>query len=274
MISNTVLLVVAIVALVVAVIVTLSSIVRARRLRRELDDQGIKLIQISNLYHDLKKTVANAKSEIDTVKDWFDRTNRTAPPAGVSASIASEKGAVDDQTLRMQGGENSNPGFSGFDVSTRVKYRQDNDEAPTAVQYDEGGGSDTNIRLQNFDDADTNILKKKSKKTPEDDDSTPAVQLRKRYREFSDFVRRYRKNLTKVGLFYASSELLPVGTRVDIDFCLKDGSPLLSAKGEVKRLHRETGGTKRNKDGMDIRFIYLDQASKDMIRRILAGDYE
>jgi hypothetical protein len=173
----------------------------------------------------------------------------------------------------MQGGENDGQGFSGVDSATSARYR-DSENAATSIQYDQGGGSDANIRLQDFEVGNTNILNKKSKAAMNKDGGEQPVHLKKRYREFDDFVRRYRKNLTKSGLFYAASELLPVGTLVDIDFCLKDGSPLLAAKGEVKRIHHGTGGVKHNKDGMDVRFVSLDQASKDMISRILAGEYE
>jgi hypothetical protein len=68
-------------------------------------------------------------------------------------------------------------------------------------------------------------------------------------------------------MFMASDDPLPVGTRVEMDLRLKDRTPLICGKGEVRKVHR--GGSKGGRPGMDIRFIYIDQPSKEIIKRLV-----
>jgi hypothetical protein len=95
------------------------------------------------------------------------------------------------------------------------------------------------------------------------------VPLFREFDEFSDFLKVMGGNVSKVGLFLPAKEFLPVGTRVEMELRLKDQTPLIRFKGEVKRLRNGDGGVNQDQQGMDIRFIYIDPSSKEMIRRLV-----
>src|SRR6185436_7931375 len=101
------------------------------------------------------------------------------------------------------------------------------------------------------------------------DPKTKEHRLMREYNGLDEFMASVAGHMSKVGFFLPSDEVLPVGTRVELDLRLKDRTPLITGKGEVRRAHlpHREGDTI---PGMDIRFIYIDPSSKEMIRRILA----
>lgn len=265
----TILLYAALTLLLIAILAIALVIRRAGRLRREFDDQGIKLIQTTNQCHELKKRLVKLESTVDTLTDWLERTNVRLTPLTPSADLADAgvSGRDIDPTLPL-----ADPPTAPLDEMDEPLLAEYTDDEPA-----------TNVRFLNPDTDSTTLdfaaerlaRQDKLKKAPKSDESVgdkpqaKQLRLKRRFADFQEFADIFQDNLTKVGLFYPSKRLIPVGTRVDLDLLLVDGSPLICGKGEIKRNHREGGGANQDKRGMDVRFIYLDQVSKEMIRRVL-----
>lgn len=287
------------------------ALVRMRRLRNELDDQGIKLIQLTNLSVEQKKEIAALQSTLNSVVDHIERTNvrkgMLPDNAGSHAAphVDTEEGAP--TTVRFDakndskgdgGGKRRGKG-KGAEAAeieqvasaraaeaqptaqpTNVQFAGDDNEVTGSRDLDDDTNEDTK-RLQQMRQQATQFEYKVDSAEPAaaDDANRPGeksargkeVQLMREFSQLQEFINEVGSNVTKVGIFLPSETLLPVGTRVEMDLRLKDKTPLICGKGEVKRVHHANGGTKRNQQGMDIRFIYIDPASKEMIRRIVAN---
>lgn len=252
-------------------------LLRFRGLRNELDDQGIKLIQLTNTGLEQKKEIATLQSTVTSVIDHLERTN-----------------------IRKQYGEYHGEAGSGHGMSPELEQvhaaraSADIDEAATRVRFNDSGKHDTSedeaVNLadeahpdevtgskdlgdgDDFVDNDAagevSATRRSGKKNR---GSGKEVALKREYLEMQQFVQEMTGNISKVGLFLAAKELLPVGTRVEMELRLKNQDPLIRCKGEVKRVHLGDGGGRRNQQGMDIRFIYIDPASKETIRRLVGG---
>jgi uncharacterized protein (TIGR02266 family) len=89
------------------------------------------------------------------------------------------------------------------------------------------------------------------------------VQVRLQYASILDFHESQSVNISRTGMFLASSSPAAVGTQVDFEFCLEDGLCLLKGKGQVVRV------TQQPISGMGVRFRELDEDSRKCIARIV-----
>ncbi len=89
------------------------------------------------------------------------------------------------------------------------------------------------------------------------------VQVRLQYASILDFHESQSVNISRTGMFLASSSPAAVGTQVDFEFCLEDGLCLLKGKGQVVRV------TQQPVSGMGVRFRELDEESRRCIARIV-----
>lgn len=89
-----------------------------------------------------------------------------------------------------------------------------------------------------------------------------AAPFRYRYQSIIDFIETQAVNVSRSGMFVSSSEPLAVGTRLDFEFSLADGFPLLRGSAEVVRVSARP-------TGMGLRFLQLDEASGKLIDRIV-----
>jgi uncharacterized protein (TIGR02266 family) len=88
------------------------------------------------------------------------------------------------------------------------------------------------------------------------------VPIRFRYESILDFVESQSVNISRSGMFLATTEALPIGTVIDFEFGLVDGFVLLRGKGEVARASAAPRG-------LGVRFQNLDDASRALIDRIV-----
>src|SRR5512138_692199 len=89
------------------------------------------------------------------------------------------------------------------------------------------------------------------------------VHVRLQYASILDFHESQSVNISRTGMFLASSSPAAVGTQVDFEFCLEDGLCLLKGKGQVVRV------TQQPVSGMGVRFRELDEESRKCIARIV-----
>ena len=89
------------------------------------------------------------------------------------------------------------------------------------------------------------------------------VTINKEFDSFDAFVHEYVTNVSTSGVFVRSSEPLPVGTQVNLEFTvLMDGFETVSGEGEVVRVHDDPSG-------MGVVFTKLSSTSQAIIERLL-----
>ncbi|HEY8039546.1 MAG TPA: TIGR02266 family protein [Polyangiaceae bacterium] len=80
----------------------------------------------------------------------------------------------------------------------------------------------------------------------------------------SNFYTGLTENFSESGLFVATDEALPVGSRVDLTVDLGDGLPPLSIKGEVRWIRRVVPG------GVGVRFEDVGPLERQRIQSFLS----
>jgi uncharacterized protein (TIGR02266 family) len=99
-------------------------------------------------------------------------------------------------------------------------------------------------------------------------DDSIALRIRFKCETLDRFIEKYAADLSPEGFFVRTREPLQVGTVLAFDFCLRDGSSLLSGKGKVSYArHPEAAGTRA--PGMGVVFDRLTPASQEVLARIL-----
>lgn len=86
--------------------------------------------------------------------------------------------------------------------------------------------------------------------------------------KFSTFLDRYAARLSLGGLFLETSEPRPVGSEVAFEIRLDDGYRLIRGSGRVEWVRVRPLGSERPA-GMAVRFEALDEASRDLVLKIL-----
>ena len=86
--------------------------------------------------------------------------------------------------------------------------------------------------------------------------------VRIRYHSILDFAETQSINISRSGMFIATSEVFKVGNVVEFEFILSDGFALLKGAAEVVRLSNDP-------PGMGVKFLQLDGGSKSLIERIV-----
>jgi hypothetical protein len=95
------------------------------------------------------------------------------------------------------------------------------------------------------------------------DPRTPVVvPVRFRFESFVDFVESQSANMSRTGIFLSTSEVLAVGTILEMELTLVDGFPLLRGTGEVMRVSISP-------PGVGVRFKQLDESSRRLLDKIV-----
>ena len=237
---------------------------KLRKIRRELDDQGVRLIQLTNRQQMLKESKAAPPVRQDTSMPSFDQpiapvqkvSNKKLPEdqreLSLSQDVEHSSGETNIQAMKSDG-------FAGYSEKTRV--------AMSHAPIEPSNSVDIEAIIEHHDQADdvysvaTDVKRKHGK----------SIRLKKQFTIYADFVRKYASYLNEAGMFLPSKKLIPVGTYVDLDFHLEDGSPLIRGKGEVRHVHFDQDSSPHNRQGMDVRFISIDEESQSTIKKVLAG---
>lgn len=89
------------------------------------------------------------------------------------------------------------------------------------------------------------------------------------FERFSGFISEYASNISEGGMFIKTNSPQPVGSVFSFEFRLRDAVKLIQGWGEVAWI-REAKDAVAGKDaGMGVKFMDLDQESRNLIRRIV-----
>ena len=89
------------------------------------------------------------------------------------------------------------------------------------------------------------------------------VTINKEFESFDAFIQEYVTNISRTGVFIKSSNVLPVGTSVNLRFTvIMDDIETIEGVGEVVRVEKDP-------PGMGVVFTELSQYSKHLIERLL-----
>ncbi|NOZ87071.1 MAG: Hsp70 family protein [Deltaproteobacteria bacterium] len=116
-----------------------------------------------------------------------------------------------------------------------------------------------------------------SEKRPEERTHTRApvaCKVRLVVEDKEDFSTKFANNISEGGIFVASSGELPVGTKVAVEISLKTGAQLVRAVGEVVRVQKPDISSGKKIGGLAIRFVDLDEASRTVIKEMVAKNKE
>lgn len=89
-----------------------------------------------------------------------------------------------------------------------------------------------------------------------------------KFDRFSGFISEYSSNISQGGMFIRTLSSEPVGTILDFGFRLGDGYELIHGRGEVVWV-REQDESPERPAGMGIRFLDLNQESRELIRMMV-----
>lgn len=103
-------------------------------------------------------------------------------------------------------------------------------------------------------------------------DSRVEATIEVRYKSIKDFLIEYTRNISRGGIFLATSEPLPEGSKIRLVFYLPDSSKEIRIIGEViHALTKERGRQRGQEPGMGIEFIDFSPSSKREISRYIEG---
>ena len=91
------------------------------------------------------------------------------------------------------------------------------------------------------------------------------LRVRVGARNEAEFVERYSTNLSRGGIFLRTKTPRPIGTLLDLEVQLADGTKILRARGEVRFVAEDRPGTV---PGMGVQFRELDEESRMLIDRL------
>src|SRR6185295_9644730 len=83
-----------------------------------------------------------------------------------------------------------------------------------------------------------------------------------------DFVAKYATNLSEGGMFVRSKKPLALGTVLQFKVEIAGGQRVMQGTAKVKWA-RETAGNPAEPSGMGLEFIKLDDASQQLVHRML-----
>ncbi len=89
------------------------------------------------------------------------------------------------------------------------------------------------------------------------------------YDSFASFISDYVSNVSRGGMFIATTQVRPPGTRLTFELRLRDDFPLIRGRGEVVWVRRDGSGDADRATGMAVRFLELDQQSAELIERMV-----
>ncbi len=96
------------------------------------------------------------------------------------------------------------------------------------------------------------------------------LRVRVKYPDVDTFISKYSSNISRGGIFVVTRTPEPLGTRLEFEFRLAAGEPLIRGEGEitwVKPYHADRPGEAH---GMGLRFTRFDEPSRQLIERALA----
>ncbi len=100
------------------------------------------------------------------------------------------------------------------------------------------------------------------------------LKVKLKYPDLETFIERYSVNLSPGGVFIQTRSPKPVDTLVRLEMLLADGSAAIRGEGRIVRVDDLDPTRSVAAGGMAIKFTRLDEASRALIARALAGQGE
>ncbi len=94
-------------------------------------------------------------------------------------------------------------------------------------------------------------------------DGGERLTINKEFESFDAFIQEYVTNISRTGVFIKASQVVPVGTRVNLRFTvIMDDIETIEGIGEVVRVEKDP-------PGMGVVFRELSGYSKDLLDKLL-----
>jgi uncharacterized protein (TIGR02266 family) len=103
----------------------------------------------------------------------------------------------------------------------------------------------------------------------ESPDTPLSLRIRVGYPDSDAFVHEYWPNVSSGGMFVQSRTPQPIGTRLSFEIVSKEGASLLRGRGRVSWVKNFDPEQPDRPHGMGLRFIELDDASQQLIDRVV-----
>ncbi|HEU4384670.1 MAG TPA: TIGR02266 family protein [Anaeromyxobacteraceae bacterium] len=107
-------------------------------------------------------------------------------------------------------------------------------------------------------------------KPPRDQRTQVGLMVRLSYASVDEFVERYATNVSRGGMFIRTRDPKPVGTVLNLELRLAGGETVVRARGVVRWIaDQDRTARPPTASGMGVQFLALDEASKQVVDRIV-----
>lgn len=96
-----------------------------------------------------------------------------------------------------------------------------------------------------------------------------SAKIRITFKKASDFFRAYIGNLASGGLFIKTTQTVPAGTTLNLEFNLPDGEHLIQAKGKVIWARSKEESDERKPPGLGIQFIEMSSEDTNLLKNYI-----
>ncbi|MCP4606896.1 MAG: TIGR02266 family protein, partial [Proteobacteria bacterium] len=100
-----------------------------------------------------------------------------------------------------------------------------------------------------------------------------SLEIRFKSATLTDFVEKYSRDISRGGIFIKTASPMPSGTLIKLNVKFGDEESLIQGVGRVVWRRLEDSGDD-SPAGMGIKFIKLDQTSRENLEKILSGKTE
>lgn len=95
------------------------------------------------------------------------------------------------------------------------------------------------------------------------------AKIRITFKKASDFFRAYIGNLASGGLFIKTTQTVPAGTILNLEFNLPDGDHLIQAKGKVVWARSKEESDERKPPGLGIQFVEMGSEDNNLLNNYI-----
>ena len=96
-----------------------------------------------------------------------------------------------------------------------------------------------------------------------------SAKIRITFKKASDFFRAYIGNLGTGGLFIKTSQTVPAGTVLNLEFNLPDSDHLIQAKGKVAWARSKGESDERKPPGLGIQFVQMSSEDANLLNNYI-----
>ena len=107
---------------------------------------------------------------------------------------------------------------------------------------------------------------------PREPRTSVGLRVKLSYGSVDEFVERFATNISRGGVFIRTREPKPVGTQVDLEIRLATGESVIRSRGVVRWVAAANPKARPPvAPGMGIQFLQLDEASRELVERMVSA---